>query len=350
MKKIAFIPWGKEYMNDEMFNTKSPLNRDDCFMMWIGMKGYLEKKGWEVHTVDVYSDLFDIDVFVFFTFAHEWYYKIRKNNLEDKTVYVAFEPSVVDINHSPEGINRLLHYFKYILTWNDDLIDNKRIFKFMYPYYFKFEKSAIPFKQKKLLVNISGNKSSNQDFELYSERKKVIEYFDEYDGFELYGTGWDKNGYKSYKGLAKRKSEVYSKFKFALCLENMMNVKGYITEKILDCFCSGVVPIYAGASNILEYIPSDSFVHYDEFKDIEEMKIFLESINEEEYENYLKTAQEYLSSRSKDVFLPDSFGEIINSVAEKMNDYSFQADGSLFSERIKILKIKIINKIKKLDL
>ena len=30
----------------------------------------------------------------------------------------------------------------------------------------------------------------------------------------------------------------------------MKNVKGYVSEKILDCLVSGIVPIYAGADDI----------------------------------------------------------------------------------------------------
>ena len=33
-----------------------------------------------------------------------------------------------------------------------------------------------------------------------------------------------------------------------------MSIQGYITEKIYDCFMSGVVPIYLGCKNIDEFV------------------------------------------------------------------------------------------------
>lgn len=347
MKKMAIVPWSMEFMNDTIFDTSSILNRDNGFMGWVRFKDYLQTDNWEVHTIDRYDELRDVDIFVFFTFYLEWYDKIRKLKLEDKTIYIAFEPPVVDENHSNEGIKYLLHYFKFVLTWNDDLVDNKRVFKFMYPFYFYRTDRYLEFDQKKLLVNISGNKSSNLNGELYSERKRVIEFFDGDNGFELYGSGWEKENFKSYKGLAKSKASEYSRFKFALCLENMTNIKGYITEKILDCFCSGIVPIYLGASNMCDYIPDDCYIHYDKFANLEELKFFLENMEKEDYERYLYSAQEYLRGKSKNIFMPEQFGKTISEVANYDSGFKFHADGSLLGRKIEAMMRKIKGQIKK---
>lgn len=40
----------------------------------------------------------------------------------------------------------------------------------------------------------------------------------------------------------------------------MRGEKGYITEKIFDCFFPGVIPIYWGAENVTDYIPQDTFI------------------------------------------------------------------------------------------
>ena len=347
MKRIAFVPWSKEFMDDAMFDLSSSLNRDNCFMMWVGMKNYLEDNDWEVHTVDKYNDISTVDIFVFFTFYRDWYKQVREKCLEDRTIYIAFEPAVVDENHSPEGINKLLHYFKYIITWNDDLVDNNRIFKFMYPYFFDVKDSKVPFSEKKFLVNISGNKISSHKLELYSHRRRVIDYFDSNNGFELYGTGWEKDVYNSYKGLAKVKAEVYSQFKFALCLENMTGVNGYVTEKILDCFCASVVPIYLGPSNIAEYIPDDAYIHFEKYDTLDDLNDFLKSINEEEYNTYIQAAKKYLEGDQKRIFYPEEFGKVISKVASLNSGFVFSADGSLTRESVAIMLRKVIGKIKK---
>ena len=59
------------------------------------------------------------------------------------------------------------------------------------------------------------------------------------------------------------KTEIYSKYDFALCAENM-RMSGYITEKIFDALFCGCIPIYWGAPDIRDYIPADCFVDMDE--------------------------------------------------------------------------------------
>ena len=63
--------------------------------------------------------------------------------------------------------------------------------------------------------------------------------------------------YPFYQGKCDKKAETYHKYKFAICFENMKNIKGYVTEKILDCLTAGIVPVYAGADNIEEYVFED---------------------------------------------------------------------------------------------
>jgi len=40
---------------------------------------------------------------------------------------------------------------------------------------------------------------------------------------------------------------VYHKYKFALAFENIKDTIGGVSEKIYDCICAGIVPIYYGS-------------------------------------------------------------------------------------------------------
>lgn len=347
MKKMALIPWGKGYLGDALFDSSSPLNRDDGYKVWDRIKNCLISYDWEIHTIDVYKSLNDVDLFVFFSFIDEWYDIIYNKHLEDRTVYVAFEPPVVDVYHSKKGIYGLLKYFKYILTWNDDLVDGVRIFKFMTQHLVEGHVNDITYDQKKLLVNISGNKNSGEANELYSERKRVIEFFDETGVFELYGPGWEREGYNSYKGVAESKAEVYSHFKFALCLENMKNIKGYITEKILDCFCSGIVPIYLGASNIDDYIPPDCYIHYDAFETLEQLKAYLMEMTEEEYRKYQNAIDCYLKSEKIEIFKPEAFVKVLMDIYNKRESFVFRATGNSKKRKMQNIGVRIKYKIRR---
>lgn len=65
------------------------------------------------------------------------------------------------------------------------------------------------------------------------------------------------------------KVETLGEYLFCYCLENQGGTKGYITEKIFDCFFSGSVPVYLGPTNITDYIPSSCFVDFSNFRSIE---------------------------------------------------------------------------------
>lgn len=57
--------------------------------------------------------------------------------------------------------------------------------------------------------------------------------------------------------------DVFNQYKFVLSIENS-KTDGYVTEKIFNVFCSGSIPIYDGAPNILDYINEDAFIQFDD--------------------------------------------------------------------------------------
>lgn len=59
-----------------------------------------------------------------------------------------------------------------------------------------------------------------------------------------------------------RNSAVFARYKFVLVMENA-NVPGYISEKILDGFLSGAIPIYYGTPDVLDIFNSKAFIYYD---------------------------------------------------------------------------------------
>ena len=207
--------------------------------------------------------------------------------------------------------------FPTILTWNDNYIDGKKFHKFCFPVtsYFPVV-PEISFKNKKLLVNISGNKFSSRSRELYSARRKTIRYFErnQPDQFDLYGLGWDrreKGFYPSFRGEVKHKWDVYPLYRFGVCYENMRDEPGYITEKIFDCMRADCVPIYWGASNITDYVDAEAFIDRRRFKSDAELESFLVSMTESEHEKYRQAIKSYLASDRFSAFLPPAFANTI---------------------------------------
>lgn len=225
---------------------------------------------------------------------------------KEKMVLFMWEPPTVQKRLYTEKVQS---WFSKIYTWDDDLVDNKKFFKFYYPSLSAMRKEIPSFKDKKLCTMISSNRESSHPQELYSARKRVIQFFEENGkgDFDFYGWGWEKSGYKNYGGSVPDKGEVLKKYRFTICYENIEGKKGYVTEKIFDAMAAGCVPVYLGASNIQEYIPANCFVDRRKFKSEKELYLFLKNMDESEYKGYLKNITSWLDSDKAKLFSQEHF-------------------------------------------
>jgi hypothetical protein len=216
--------------------------------------------------------------------------------------------------------------FSRVFTWQDDLVDNKKYFKFYYQLLLRLEETFVPFRERRFCTMLNRNKGSNHRDQLYSERIDAINFFESLgsDQFVLYGDGWEPAEHPSFAGPVPDKIEVMKNFRFCLCYENMTNIEGYLSEKILDCFCAGCLPIYWGASNIDKYVPADCYIDRRQFSSNEEMYKFLKSIGEEEFEQYQLRFRAFMNSASAKLFSARNFVEIV--MRDVMNR---QIDGEL---------------------
>jgi len=170
--------------------------------------------------------------------------------------------------------------------------------------------------------------------EIYKDRIEAIYYFSNCIDFHLYGFGWDKpiQGYgpdyhraalKNYKGIIpadlRRKREVMSDFKFAICFENCI-FTGYVTEKIFDCFLAGCIPVYFGAPEIGKFIPKESFIDFREFESYAELDRFLREMTVKEAQCYIDTARNFLASSDFDKFTVDF---LVNDIL-RVIEYEFE--------------------------
>lgn len=318
--KIAVIPWGEKYCDNKMFDKDDvELNNNNLMTPYYYMKKEFEKNGDEFNTIDQYKDYYEIDYFLFFDLFYDWLFKLIQLGLEDKLIYCNAEPEVVKKINSAAGYKKLEQYFPYIMTWNKDLVDEKRIFWRTIPYYFQDKKGKVAFAQKKMLTNISANKSSTDINELYSTREELITYFENNfsEQFDLYGVGWSKERHPSYKGAPKDKFEVYHNYKFALALENTKNVRGYVTEKIFDCLVAGIVPVYLGADDIEDYVPKSCFIDYRQYSSPEELAGYLMEMSEETYNKYLENIEQFLKTDIQDKVSGEEYARNVYSLIEK---------------------------------
>ena len=264
-------------------------------------KRFFQEKNISIGTINAYDDFTKCDYVVFLEsdelLRGGFFVKCVTHNLENKLILFSFEPT---LHNKKRRVQNLLHYFKYVLTWNDDFIDNKRVFKFKYPVYHPSYASlpeSEPGARSKLLTSISGNQRHSNPLNLYRKRREIIDFFENNANgdYEFYGKGWNKASFKNYRGTVDSKYHTFINYKFAICFENSRET-GYITEKIFDCLAARTIPIYLGAPNVADYIPGNCFIDYTQFGSIQEMYDFIKNMDDNTYDGYIRNINSFLNS------------------------------------------------------
>ena len=98
-----------------------------------------------------------------------------------------------------------------------------------------------------------------------------------------------------------------------------------MTEKIYDAFAAGVVPVYLGAPNIDEYIPSpSSIIKASDFKDAEELGVFLKQVAEDpaQYQSYFEWRKHSLPSKLVNMLQAAEKQDVICDIFNHLEWYS----------------------------
>ena len=225
-----------------------------------------------------------------------------------RSIFLWEPPTVYPDLHLPE----VLALFRRVYTWDDSLVDGVHCFKFYYPVLQGMIHDVWPFSEKKLCTQVSSNKHSSHQNELYSQREGVIQFFESFpqEDFVFYGYGWEGAGYKNYGGVVEDKIRTIQRYRFNFCYENIKEIEGYVTEKIFDSFTAGCVPVYWGASNIDRYVPRECFIDRRDFASLEDLYLFLKNMSEYEYERYLVHIRKFLTSPEAQLFRREFFDEL----------------------------------------
>lgn len=210
--------------------------------------------------------------------------------------------------------------FDRLFTWSDRHVDHSRYIKINSaidpePAY-DFEALKAAFHQRKLCTLIAGAKAAQHPNELYSERLRAIHWFqvNAPQDFDLYGFGWNPVVFPSYIGAVDDKLATLARYRFAICYENARNYPGYITEKILDCFRAGVVPVYLGAPNIDQWIPPDCYIDRNDFTNEQALYAYLSAMDAETHGAYVDRIRDLLASPKIYPFTTECFITTLTSL------------------------------------
>lgn len=110
--------------------------------------------------------------------------------------------------------------------------------------------------------------------------------------------------------------ETYSQYDFVFALENTLK-QGYITEKILNAFASGAVPIYWGDNIVEKFFNPKAFINVRKFKSLEACVIHVLSLSKERI----------YSMMSEPIFNQDTDQDFLDMI-------QFGRDGNKYYQRV----------------
>lgn len=147
----------------------------------------------------------------------------------------------------PFAKEKLLNDFKFIFSNDLELISRHPEIKYLLPHAVTWCKQREIFPKTKLWSIIASSKTFAPGHQL---RHTVIDYYRGYNNLELFG-----GGYKQIDS----KNDGLNDFMYSFAIENI-KTEGYWTEKVVDCFATGTIPIYWGAESISDYFIEDGIV------------------------------------------------------------------------------------------
>lgn len=240
------------------------------------------KDDFEIEYVEENPDYIIVDVFGYRN-------KIFKSNVSNAIKIGIFtENKIPDLSEFDYALgqchlNYLDRYFKYLnlIYLNYKIIDEKR---------------------REFLKNINRTQfcaaviSDISPIFSNNFRLKFIEELNKYKKVDM-GGGYMNN----VGGKVKNKIEFLSSYKFSIAMENTEG-DGYVSEKIIDSFLAGTIPIYYGNYNVDEYINPKSYILIKGEHDIKNKIDYIIELdnNKEKYLSILKQPvilDKYLSEK-----------------------------------------------------
>lgn len=355
--RIYIEPPSHHFFQDRLFSSeKTRYGGDDLMAPYVYLRNYFQQQGIEIHTADYLPEQpgNNLNLYVSLGLFRD-YKKLNSRPDVIPSAYFVFECPVVE----PSIYRKIAQEqdnFRRIFTWSDSaslLHFTKRPLRcqhFHWPQSFdQVHEQIWSQENRKFLVMINSNKLPRVYFhELYTERMRAVAYFNQFGEIDLYGVGWDEPSWqlgrkrvpytfirlyrygltqwqkikpdpllqaarRVYRGKAESKSTTLGNYTFAICFENSI-LKGWITEKIFDCFFAGTVPIYLGAPDIQDYVPQDCFIDMRNFPDYPALHKYLRTLTPADVDGFRLRARQFLASSKYEPFTKRAFAGLFRQM------------------------------------
>lgn len=154
-----------------------------------------------------------------------------------------------------ENLQEAVSIFEQIWTHDDDLIGLHPSIKRVAPTMGLWipEEEQLIYRKSKLISMITSRKvfTPQQRFRVdFAEKNRKT--------INVYGKGFQE---------IRSKTEGLQEYMFSVAIEND-TYDTYFTEKILDCFACGTIPVYKGTRKVTEYFNGNGILFLDDVKDL----------------------------------------------------------------------------------
>lgn len=147
--------------------------------------------------------------------------------------------------------------FDLILTFDDALIalDPKKIKLFPFGSCWISNGNCRIYSKSKTISIVASSKNYAPGHRLRHRLISELNYLG-YD-VDLYGTA-----YNEFPHTDEGRLRPFKDYKFSIVIENS-KMNNYFTDKIIDCFAVGTIPVYWGADNISDYFEDKGIIKFD---------------------------------------------------------------------------------------
>jgi hypothetical protein len=177
---------------------------------------------------------------------------------------------------------------------------------------FTFDKRLLEISDKSILIPIGGCWINEHD-RLVHNKNKILSIISSskrnslghklrHDTIAAFSEDYDIDVFGSGYKFIENKIDALKEYKFSIVIENCQS-DYYFTEKLIDCFQTGTIPIYWGCPSINKFFKLDNRLI---FNNLHELEIILDNIKNNKliYEDFLNDVL-YNYSESKKYLIAD---------------------------------------------
>jgi hypothetical protein len=172
------------------------------------------------------------------------------NNNTKKIAWIVESSAIIPnlINDIKKYHKEISESFEFLITHDNSIVDLENNFYYLPPSGYWIQNPQC-YPKDKLCSMISSNKTQCQGHLYRLEWAKKLK-----NRLDFYGRG--------IKDFSK-KEDAISDYMFSVTMENA-SYSGYWSEKILDCFACGTIPIYHGDPDIDKHFNMNGIIRLDE--------------------------------------------------------------------------------------